>query len=284
LAALSWQGRPNPLSSRQVQWPIIDDVTTATLKPATDGAYGPTSGAGAQPAGTLPVPVTAGPLLRQIIRQRRSAVAMDGRGAIDRDAFYRILRKTLPGPAKFPFNSLPWGPQVHLALFVHRVEGLAAGLYLLVRQREQKTALQATLREDFAWDRPSSCPPELGFYRLVTGDVRAIAQQLSCQQEIAADGCFSLGMIARFDEPLQRFGPWFYRRLFWECGMIGQVLYLEAEAAGARGTGIGCFFDDAVHQLLGLETTEYQSLYHFTVGHPVEDPRLTTLPGYEAGR
>ena len=34
--------------------------------------------------------------------------------------------------------------------------------------------------------------------------------------------------------------------------MIGQVLYLEAEAAGARGTGIGCFYDDAVHELLGL--------------------------------
>jgi len=26
--------------------------------------------------------------------------------------------------------------------------------------------------------------------------------------------------------------------------MIGQVLYLEAEAQGVRATGIGCFFDD----------------------------------------
>jgi hypothetical protein len=62
--------------------------------------------------------------------------------------------------------------------------------------------------------------------------------------------------------------------------MIGQVLYLEAGAAGVRGTGIGCFFDDPVHDLLGLETGQFQSLYHFTVGHPVEDTRLTTLPAY----
>jgi hypothetical protein len=62
--------------------------------------------------------------------------------------------------------------------------------------------------------------------------------------------------------------------------MIGQVLYLEAEAHEARGTGIGCFFDDAVHELLGLSDDRYQSLYHFTVGHPLEDPRLTTLPPY----
>ena len=50
---------------------------------------------------------------------------------------------------------------------------------------------------------------------------------------------------------LRERGEWFYRRLFWECGLIGQVLYLEAEAAGARATGIGCFYDDPVHELLG---------------------------------
>ena len=61
------------------------------------------------------------------------------------------------------------------------------------------------------------------------------------------------------------------------------MLYLEAEAAGARGTGIGCFYDDAVHELLGLRDHAFQSLYHFTVGMPVDDPRLTTEPGYEWG-
>jgi len=32
--------------------------------------------------------------------------------------------------------------------------------------------------------------------------------------------------------------------------------------------------------LLGLADDRYQSLYHFTVGHSLEDPRLTTLPPY----
>jgi hypothetical protein len=62
--------------------------------------------------------------------------------------------------------------------------------------------------------------------------------------------------------------------------MIGQVLYLEAEAAGLQGTGIGCFFDDPMHELLGLTGTGYQDLYHFTVGGAVEDNRLATLPAY----
>ncbi len=62
---------------------------------------------------------------------------------------------------------------------------------------------------------------------------------------------------------------------------MGQVLYLEAEAAGVRGTGVGCFFDDAFHTMLGLTGTHYQSMYHFTVGTPLTDKRLKTLPPYE---
>jgi hypothetical protein len=62
--------------------------------------------------------------------------------------------------------------------------------------------------------------------------------------------------------------------------VLGQVLYLEAEAAGVRGTGIGCYFDDAFHNLLGLDGYCFQSLYHFTVGGPVDDPRLMTLAAY----
>lgn len=65
--------------------------------------------------------------------------------------------------------------------------------------------------------------------------------------------------------------------------MIGQVLYLEAEASGLRGTGIGCFFDDEVHHLLGLGSAanaSWQTLYHFTIGGPMDDQRLGTEPAY----
>jgi hypothetical protein len=55
---------------------------------------------------------------------------------------------------------------------------------------------------------------------------------------------------------------------------------LEAEAAGVRSTGIGCFFDDPVHKVFGFQDVTFQSLYHFTVGGPVDDPRLMTLPPY----
>ena len=71
-----------------------------------------------------------------------------------------------------------------------------------------------------------------------------------------------------------------YRELLREAGLVGQVLYLEAEATGVRGTGIGCFFDDPVHQTFGLAGSRWQSVYHFTVGTPISDARIETGPPY----
>jgi hypothetical protein len=78
-------------------------------------------------------------------------------------------------------------------------------------------------------------------------------------------------------------GAWAWRRLHWEAGLIGQTLYLQAEASGLRGTGVGCFFDDEVHAPLGLEAgarASWQVLYHFTVGRALDDARLISKPAY----
>lgn len=279
-ARLRWQGKPNQLSPDHVHWDIIHSVAAACRKPAPQESAGtPADLAPRSDDGGVTPPQTSGVALRTILHQRRSAVDMDGRTHISRDACYRILGRTLAGAV--PFNALPWKPLVHLALFVHRVDGLEPGLYMLIRDPAMQTALQAAMRAEFEWVKPEGCPASLELYRLIAGDARDVAKQVSCGQDIAGDGCFSLGMIAEFEEPLHRIGPWMYPRLFWECGMIGQVLYLEAEAAGIRGTGIGCYLDDAVHGILGIEGMGFQSLYHFTIGGPVEDTRLTTLPAYE---
>lgn len=212
----------------------------------------------------------------QIIRQRRSLLACDGRTAIPAERFYRMLSRTMPVPG----DAIPWAPAIHFGLFVHRVEGIEPGLYAMARDAVKAEKLRAAMHGHFAWERPPGCPASLPLHLLERGDARGLATQVSCRQDIAGDGAFSLGMIAEYQASLVAHGPSFYRRLFWEAGAIGQVLYLEAEAAGVRATGIGCFFDDPVHQVFGLRDLEFQSLYHFTVGGYVDDPRLTTLPPY----
>ncbi len=181
-----------------------------------------------------------------------------------------------------PWDAIPWAPAIHFGLFVHRVEGIDPGLYALVRDPAKLEKLKASMHSHFAWETPPGCPGSLPLHLLERGNARQLATQVSCRQDIAGEGAFSLGMLAEYEAQLVERGPAFYRRLFWEAGAIGQVLYLEAEAAGVRATGIGCFFDDPVHQVFGFRDLAFQSLYHFTVGGPVDDPRLTTLPPYGA--
>jgi len=212
----------------------------------------------------------------QIIRQRRSLLACDGATSIPAERFYRMLARTLPVPS----DAIPWSPAIHFGLFVHRVHGIEPGLYAMVRDPGKVETLKTAMHAHFAWEPPPGCPAELPLFLLERGDARALATRVSCRQEIAGDGAFSLGMLAEYQVSLVAHGPSFYRRMFWEAGAIGQVLYLEAEAAGVRATGIGCFFDDPVHQVFGFRDLAFQSLYHFTIGGPVDDPRLTTLPPY----
>jgi hypothetical protein len=187
-----------------------------------------------------------------------------------------MVAHIMPGPHP-PWTVMWWTPRIHLLFFVHRVAGLAPGMYLLGREPSSADRLQQSIRRELLRDPAHDVLP---FVCLARGDSRSMARRLSCDQDIASDGCFSLGMIADFDRSLAEHGPSFYRHLFWESGVVGQALYLEAEAAGVGATGIGCFYDDPVHDVLGLEDHAFQSLYHFTVGVPVEDTRLTTEPGY----
>ena len=222
----------------------------------------------------------------QIIRQRRSLLACDGKTSIPAVRFYRMLERVMPRVERdvarrpMPWDAIPWAPAIHFGLFVHRVEGVEPGLYALARDPGKVEKLKAAMHSQFAWDVPPGCPADLPLYVLERGDARQLATQVSCGQGIAGDGAFSLGMIAEYEATLVAHGPSFYRRLYWEAGAIGQVLYLEAEAAGVRSTGIGCFFDDPVHDVFGFRDLAFQSLYHFTVGGAVDDPRLTTLPPY----
>jgi hypothetical protein len=179
-----------------------------------------------------------------------------------------------------PWDVWPYAPAIHLLIFIHRVEGLTPGLYFLVRDPKKLSSIQHSMNSELTWSSTPGCPEDLSLYWLLEGDAKKLAVQVSCHQDIAGDSAFSFGMLAEFEGRLQEGGAWWYPRLFWESGLLGQVLYLEAEAAGVRATGIGCFFDDPVHEIVSVKGLSFQSLYHFTIGGPVEDGRLMILPPY----
>ncbi|HEX6726315.1 MAG TPA: SagB/ThcOx family dehydrogenase [Nitrospira sp.] len=287
LAAGNWHGKANRLSGEHgVHWDVIDEVADASWKTQPNNTT-VSARAGSPPSSdTLHASRTTSDA-GTIIRQRRSAVSFDGKTAISAATFFHMMQRVMPWAERpqlerpMPWDAWPCDPVIHLLIFVHRVDGLTPGLYCLVRDGRKLSFVQQAMNPELTWTIAPGCPESLPLYWLLEGDARKLAVQVSCHQEIAGDSAFSLGMLAEFEGTLRERGAWWYPRMFWEAGLLGQVLYLEAEAAGVRATGIGCFFDDPVHEIVGIQSLAIQSLYHFTIGGPVEDRRLQTLPPYE---
>jgi SagB-type dehydrogenase family enzyme len=136
-----------------------------------------------------------------------------------------------------------------LYLYIHRVEGLAPGVY---RYRPEHVELEK-IRE---------------------GNQRLVAAALSLGQDLAGNACLAFSMIGDFENAARSYGDRGYRYVHFEAGAIGQRLYLASEALGLRATGIGAFLDDEVNRYLSLVPEMGQVVYHFAIGYPVSDPRL----------
>jgi nitrogenase-associated protein len=271
-AQTQWMGQANILDPYPMyHWPVIDEVASATEShyDAATAVRHPD-----YPPGTSATHLPAA----EVIMGRRSAQRFDPKFSMAAADFYHLVDSLLPR-SQLPWDIWDYAPAVHPVFFVHRVEDVPAGLYILVREAGAEARLRAELSDEFEWQRVEGCPADLPLFRLQAGKWQKVARAVSCAQAIAADSSFALGMLAEFEHPIRQ-DAWRYRQLHWEAGLLGQVLYLEAETLGLRGTGIGCFLDDAFHELLGLHGQHFQSLYHFTVGRALTDTRITTLPPY----
>jgi SagB-type dehydrogenase family enzyme len=271
-----WRGNANQLSEDHDGWPLVDLAVRLCHKSRGEAALQSVS----PPAST---PQFGGFRVADVVRARRSAQRFDGISILSRASFSAMLAATMPGVEPLQ-SALPWPPTLTLILFVQRVESIEPGVYALARHAEVAGRLRAACSPGFDWT-----PVELDglpFFRLQEGCFEREATRVACLQAISGKGFFSLAMIADFDKALEKEGAFAYRRLHWEAGMIGQALYLFATACGFSGTGIGCFFDDEVHALLGLprDETNFQDIYHFTVGAAVTDARVLTLPPYPEER
>jgi SagB-type dehydrogenase family enzyme len=267
-----WAGRANLLDREKMyKWPVIDEAAVATRKMGTaaETRYRPN---------LPPIGIGSPERAASVLLNRRSAQGFDRAARMGSGAFYHLIDRLLARDVA-PWDVWTYAPRVHPFFFIHRVDGLDPGLYVLIRNADAGFRLRQATRTDFLWKRPEHVPPQLDFYQLIPTDCAKVARVVNCNQAIASDGCFALGMVAEFED-LVRAEPWRYKQLHWEAGLLGHALYLEAETLGFRGTGIGCYFDDSMHEILGLKDATFASLYHFTVGLAFTDTRITTLPPY----
>jgi len=253
---LKFNGIANKLSPSMQEWEIIPSVEEATSEAQI-----------ARPK-ALKSQLTRSPSKesKDVVLNRRSVHMMDN-SSITKKQFHTLLISVL-------LSQDAKENSAHFVIYLHRVDGYESGLYMLIRNTKED--FKKELDAKFSW----SYTEFEHLFLLEKGDFTAISKAISCAQNIASDGAFSLSMLCNFTNELQTYGAHRYKELFWECGAIGQQLYLEATSMGLSGTGIGCFLDDEIHELLGLRSNKYQVLYNFTVGRGYVDSRILTRPPY----
>ncbi|MBU4024699.1 nitroreductase family protein, partial [bacterium] len=199
----------NAIASNYQKWPLITEVEKAAFSVPTLRKTANEKSICREPSKEA----------KEIILKRRSAQVMNAHNThISYQSFFTMMQSTLES-----FNGLE--NSVNLFLFVHDVENLEAGLYLYLRNETQLEELKNSMSEAFVWDYRDG-----NLYALKYGDFRDVAKAYSCNQNIASDGAFSLGMLSSFSDDLLRNGAHRYKEMYWECGAIGQQLYLEATA------------------------------------------------------
>ena len=249
-------GQPNELSANQLPddplpYPSIEEIYRATKLRSKEPipCVSPSRGQFRASTGaeiSLPPPASTSRSFGDVVRARRSA--LDFRGGDESISLSQLA--TLLDSTKEPFFAdFAAARFVHLYLYVHRVEGLAPGVYRY-------------------W--PEHAPLE----RVREGDQRLVAAALSLGQDLAGNACLAFSMIGDFESAARSYGDRGYRYVHFEAGAIGQRLYLASEALGLRATGIGAFFDDQVNRYLSLSPETGQVVYHFAVGYPIPDARL----------
>jgi SagB-type dehydrogenase family enzyme len=116
-------------------------------------------------------------------------------------------------------------PGIELFAVVHRVRGVAPGLY-------------ATDGRHLALRRP--------------GDLRDALADACLGQEKAGLAAVACLMVARPAQAAARAGPRAYRDLLVESGAIAERVYLAAESVGLAARNLAAFVDDDLAALLGF--------------------------------
>jgi len=238
-------GEANQLSKETIVHPPIDRIHSAT-KRSSRRSSGTSFSTGSGEI-KLPSPASSARSFGAVARMRRSALDFMGGKRLMSLAELSAILAIAAQPLSADFAGTRF---IQLYLYAHRVDGLQPGVYRF-------------------W------PEGAELEQTKSGDQRVVAAALSLGQELAGNACVAFSMIGDLERAARSYGDRGYRYVHFEAGAVGHRLYLAAEALGLGATGIGAFYDDEVHRHLNLIPERGQVLYHFAIGYPVRDPRLS---------
>src|SRR6202162_420421 len=242
-----------PVSEREVEYPAMLEMHDASsLKSEEEVAQWrgkqqvfPSSAPAGEAVRFQQLPEEEQPkdTIEQVILRRGSTRAFDKTASITLDQLSTIFDCATRGlPADFLD---PLGAQLNdLYLIVHAVQGLKPGAYFFRRGQNTLELLKA-------------------------GEFRSAAHHLGLGQELPADACSDIFLLADLKRILEGYGNRGYRAVQLEAGTIGGRMYLAAYAQRLGATGL-TFFDDDVINFFSPHARDKSAIFLLAIGKPLK--------------
>jgi SagB-type dehydrogenase family enzyme len=242
-----------PLSQREVEYPVMLQMHDASSLKCEEEVHQwrgkqpvlPPSALGGEAVRLQPLPEVEQPkdTIEQVILRRGSTRTFDRTASVTLAQLSTVLDCATGGlPADF---LEPSGAQLNeLYLIVHSVQGLKPGAYFFRRD----------------WNT---------LELLNEGEFRAEAYHLGLEQELPADACADIFILADLERILERYGNRGYRAVQLEAGAIGGRMYLAAYAQRLGATGL-TFFDDDVIKFFSPHAKDKSAIFLLAIGEPLK--------------
>jgi SagB-type dehydrogenase family enzyme len=243
-----------PVSQREVEYPAMLEMHEASSLASEDEvaqwrergrqlAFSSTAPAGEEVRLThLSKDEQATDTIEQVILRRGSTRTFDPTASITLAELSTILTCSTRG---LPADFLSDGGQLSdVYLIAHSVQGLAPGAYFFHRGRNTLELLKY-------------------------GEFRSQAGRLGLGQELPADACVDVFLLADLNRILDAYGNRGYRAVQLEAGAIGGRMYVAAYALHLGASGL-TFFDDEVVEFFSPHAKEESAIFLLALGKPLK--------------
>lgn len=178
--------------------------------------------------------------------------------------FERILQSFYTIHLQLRNEWLPWKESVQFAFFINRVEGLQPGLYLLFLNDKQITSFRSQCKVTFNWTKVSK---EYQFYSLFEAPLNEMISDICLNDPFVKNSALTVSFINSFKPFITTFGVSMYQRLFWEAGMLAELIRLESRLEKVDAVSHPFYYESLFEKVMGISHHEdFMNTYHLSIG------------------
>lgn len=180
------------------------------------------------------------------------------------ETFEQILQSLVTTLLHLRYEWLPWRESLQFAIFIHRVAGIKPGLYVLFLNDKQMTSFRSQCKIKFKWKETI---PRYRLFLLYEAPLDEMISDICIADPFIKDSCLTMSFVTSFKPFISTYGVSMYQRLFWEAGLVAELIRLECRLEKLDTVGHPFFYEQLFERIMGISHyEEYMNTYHLSIG------------------